>query len=539
MPLQPVVIRSQPGIKRDGTKFEGNFYVDGQWCRFQRGLPRKMGGYRALQDRLDGIARGMHIHNHSGFVYVHIGTKDGVFRFRLNQNGLSSIVTNRTDPAYVSNANANWVFDVAFNTTTNQNEILAHVAYDIEDISSDANGALYRGFDNGTAPLSLESDVTVSGGIVALAPYVFAYGSDGFVQWSRAGYTDDWTGGDAGNARVTSQKIVKGLPLRAGAGNAPSGLFWSLDSVVRASYVGGAAVFNFDTITSQSSILSGKSVIEYDGLYFWCGVDRFLMFNGVVREVPNQLNLNWFYDNLNYAQRQKVFAFKVPRWGEIWWCYPRGSATECTHAVIYNVREETWYDTVLPNSGRSAGQYAQVFNSPLVIGVIDTETTQFRGVQNTELRITEDGNPRIINDPKGYVVWQHEYGTDEINGDQIRPVQSFFETADMSLLSGEQPQNMALRVEYIEPDFVQVGNMTVQITGRANAKSAEVTGDPQIIYATPTERQQQLVYFREIRREMRFRFESNTLGGSYQMGQVIAHVEPATGTVLGGNPGAF
>jgi hypothetical protein len=536
MPLQPIIIRPQPGIKRDGTKFEGNFYVDGQWVRFQRGLPRKMGGYRALQDRLDGIARGMHVHNHNGYTYVHIGTQDGVFRFRLNQNGLSSIVTNRTDPTYVSNANANWMFDVAYNTTTSQNEILAHVAYDIEDISSDANGALYRGFDNGTAPLSLENEVTVSGGIVALAPYVFAYGSDGFVQWSRAGYTDDWSGGDAGEARVTSQKIVKGLPLRAGAGNAPSGLFWSLDSVVRATYVGGAAVFNFDTITSQSSILSGKSVIEYDGLYFWCGVDRFLMFNGVVREVPNQLNLNWFYDNLNYAQRQKVFAFKVPRWGEIWWCYPRGSATECTHAVIYNVREETWYDTVLPNTGRSAGMYAQVFNSPLVIGVIDTETTQYRGVQNSELRITEDGNPRIINDPKGYVVWQHEFGTDEINGDQIRPVQSFFETADMSLVAGEQPQNMAIRIEYLEPDFVQAGNMTVQVTGRANAKAAEVTSDPQTIYATPTEKQQQLVYFREIRREMRLRFESNTLNGNYQMGQVIAHIEPATGTILGENP---
>jgi hypothetical protein len=45
-----------------------------------------------------------------------------------------------------------------------------------------------------------------------------------------------------------------------------------------------------------------------------------------------------------------------------------------------------------------------------------------------------------------------------------------------------------------------------------------------------------LVYFREIRREMRFRFESNTLGGNYQMGQIIAHIEPATGTVLGENP---
>ena len=30
MPLQPVIVRSEAGIKRDGTKFEGNFYVDGQ-----------------------------------------------------------------------------------------------------------------------------------------------------------------------------------------------------------------------------------------------------------------------------------------------------------------------------------------------------------------------------------------------------------------------------------------------------------------------------------------------------------------------------
>jgi hypothetical protein len=277
-------------------------------------------------------------------------------------------------------------------------------------------------------------------------------------------------------------------------------------------------------------------VIEYDGLYFWCGVDRFLMFNGVVREVPNQLNLNWFFDNLNYAQRQKVFAFKVPRWGEIWWCYPRGTATECTHAVIFNVREETWYDTELPNSGRSAGVYAQVFNSPLVIGVVDTEIVQYRGAQNTELRITEDGQPRIINDPKGYVVWQHEYGTDEINGSEIRPVKSYFETADMSLLTGEQPQNMAIRLEVLEPDFVQAGDMTVEVTGRANAKAAEVTSAPQTIYATPQTKQQQLVYFREIRREMRLKFESNTIGGNYQMGQVIAHVEPATGTILGENP---
>ena len=106
----------------------------------------------------------------------------------------------------------------------------------------------------------------------------------------------------------------------------------------------------------------------------------------------------------------------------------------------------------------------------------------------------------------------------------------------MSLIASEQPQNMALRVDYLEPDFVQAGDMTVQITGRANAKSAEVTSDPQTIYATPTEKQQQLVYFREIRRELRFRFESNTIGGNYQMGQVIGHIESATPRRPGAGP---
>ena len=38
----------------------------------------------------------------------------------------------------------------------------------------------------------------------------------------------------------------------------------------------------------------------------------------VVREIENTLNVNWFFDNLNGAQRQKVFGFKVPRFGEIW-----------------------------------------------------------------------------------------------------------------------------------------------------------------------------------------------------------------------------
>ena len=61
MATQPVVVRSQAGIKRDGTRFEGDFYVDGQWVRFQRGLPRKIGGYKVINRYLSEISRGLKI----------------------------------------------------------------------------------------------------------------------------------------------------------------------------------------------------------------------------------------------------------------------------------------------------------------------------------------------------------------------------------------------------------------------------------------------------------------------------------------------
>jgi len=146
--------------------------------------------------------------------------------------------------------------------------------------------------------------------------------------------------------------------------------------------VGGAArtfYWRYDIISSQSSILSSQSVIEYDGIYYWCGVDRFLLYNGVVKEIKNNFNQNYFFDNLNYQQRQKVWAQKVPRFGEIWWFYPSGDSVECNDAVIYNVREDVWYDAGgALGARRTAGFFSQVFKYPINAGEdLTTQTTLF------------------------------------------------------------------------------------------------------------------------------------------------------------------
>ena len=303
------------------------------------------------------------------------------------------------------------------------------MAPNLNCICNSEGGQLFYGDEFGTAPLTEITNFppiySVTGGVVALHPYTVAFGNDGFVMWSTPGDPTDFTGTGAGNAYVTGQKIVRGMPLRGGPGNSPSGLLWSADSLIRMSYTGDAtAAFQFDTISAQSSILSAQSAIEYDGIFYWIGTDRFLMFNGVVREVENNMNINFFFDNLNYSQRQKVFAMKVPRFGEIWWCFPKDDSLEPNHAIIFNVRENTWYDTPLPNGGRSAGLFPAVFRKPLMTGVLPTFTdTTERITEGDDVRITEDGAIRVTEDSEvpQYRFWVHEVGTDEIDG----PVRSY------------------------------------------------------------------------------------------------------------------
>jgi hypothetical protein len=535
-----VQIRSQPGIKRDGTKFEGDNYVDGQWVRFQRGLPRKIGGYRAISKYLREVSRAMHEFTQNNLTYVHSGSANLVERFYIDNGFNTSVITNRTPSTLATDPNNMWQFDAIAAPGLGGMQLVAQVAPNLECICNANGGQLFFGNLFATTPLqpitNLPAGYSATGGVVVLHPYTFIFGNDGYVAFSVAGDPTDYTSLGSGAANIASQKIVRGIALRGGPGNSPSGLFWSADALVRASFIGGAPVFQFDTISTQSSILGANTVIEYDGIFYWVGTDRFLMFNGVVREVPNNLNLNYFFDGLNQSQRQKVFAMKVPRYGEIWWCYPRGDAIEPSHAVIYNIRENTWYDCELPNGGRSAAVSPTVFPKPIMTGVVPSiASDQVRVTEADDTRITEtDDNVRVTEDSgvDQYRLWVHEVGVDDIDGLNLQPVLSYFETADMSLPVTNQ-ENKALQVLMIEPDFVQSGDMTMQVTGRANAKAPEVSTEPHTIYETPPTPQDQVIYFKTQRRELRFRFESNTLGGDYQMGLVLAHVQPGDGTVIG------
>jgi hypothetical protein len=521
---------------------------------------------------------------------------------------------------------------------------------------------------NASVTLTFDNQIDVSGGVVVLHPYIFVYGNNGLIRNNSAGNASDWVSSDSNQTNVASTKIVKGLPLRGGS-NAPSGLFWSLDSLIRVSYAptnigiantadyGETLYWRYDIISSQTSIMSSQSVIEYDGIYYWCGVDRFLLYNGVVKEIPNSMNQNYFFDNLNYAQKQKIYATKVPRFGEVWWFYPRGDSEECNDAIIYNIRENCWYDAGLSiGSQRSAGYFSQVFPYPInmdwnvntedaiashptinnagsgytngtyynvsltgsvtgtgatanivVAGGVVTSVTMVNkgsgyslgdaltqeiavvtgsvsgtvmtvtavtsgklyvgqyvtgagitagtrisafssgsggiGTYIVDLSSTATGSITITSQfiPAGtnfqivlsatdlqnlVSLYQHEVGTDAIVSNEPLAIQSYFETNNLGWVQGGPAQQSAeganywLRLERVEPDFIQNGNMNLYVTGRPYAQAEDDTSPP-YTFAPNTHK----IDMKEQRRELRLKFESNVVGGNYQLGYLLLNAD--------------
>lgn len=414
---------TKPGVQRDGTVFDMNFYTSGKWVRFQRGRPRKVGGYAVISDQLTGPSRGVWVNPSNGFTQIFSGYNNGLQALSVDNNGVGAGVTNYTLNNFTASNLNLWQFDGFYDVGgAGVASILAHPGQNLAQIDAIANTPVLIGDINGTtlsqigsfsttnsylnstvdvtvpttnsligagqsvtgtgipsgttvvssalangalaavavtgiagqcsctstsglfvgqsvtvsgtntgsatgitsgvtyyiiatnyattftlsatsggsaitttagtttgliftignyqkvtlsaaattsgaSTLTFNNNVSVSGGVVTLHPYVFVYGNNGLIKNCAAGNAQDWVSTDANEVNVATGKIVQGLPVRGGS-NAPSGLFWSLDSLIRVSYIGGTGTppqyWRYDIITSQSSILSSQSAIEYD-----------------------------------------------------------------------------------------------------------------------------------------------------------------------------------------------------------------------------------------------------------------------------------
>lgn len=466
-----------PGIQRDGTTFQSEYCTDGQWIRFQRGKVRKIGGMKGATT-IFGAER---VTNLAIFPW---GNGKEILIFVCSEQGLAAQINS---PGWVFVANNNllnaaflptvlWETETVIDTGSNKAFIVfmkTNNALDItqnsaseffrKEINQALNGPVEQNALQGVKPL-------INGGLCFAAPYLFIYGSNGLVQYSTSNDPFVFTGGDSGSINISTDKVIFGRPIRGGS-NSPSLLFWTLSSVVRVTNIGGDAVlFKNDVISTSSSILSSKCVVEYDGLFFWPGTDRFFVYNGIVQEMDNRMNLNYFYDNIDMERRQQVFGIKNTKYGEIWWFYPvRGVAGANSRAIVYNKRENFWYDTAI---SRTAGVFSPDFGFMSTYG------------------------PALVNPNGENNLWRHEFGVvqDEAagGGHNVAPIPSSFTTPIFSWVAfppkpnrGSMPSQFINRwvdLQRIEPDFVTTAGVPdrfeVLVNTQEYAQSPIVTTAP-------------------------------------------------------------
>lgn len=459
----------RPGIKRDGTVFQADDYTDGVWCRFQRGDPKKMGGYRSIFSSLTGIYRGMIAQPSGGVNYLFAGNAFGIDVFTTGltysqgsgpftatilpgsvkvplvsysspdfvvSGDVTSVFTAgvtvileqtttateytvlsssfatpdttvtltttftetptdvwiTTDPVFIPDPIDGpyrnlWQFDAQYSPVGSTLNILAHPGLNLANIDNgqttqvligsitpdNTNTWYFTGLSDSLGQNPTYQPISVDGGVCSLYPFIFVYGSNGYIANNNVDLNVygtqnfyDWNGAIANQTNAAASKIVRGMPMRGGT-NSPSGLFWATDSLIRVSFTGAAPLYwRYDIVSNQTSVMSSSSFVEMDGIFFWMGVDRFYMYNGQVAVLPNDKNVNYLFNNINYEQRQKVWATKVPRYNEIWFFYPRGTSTECSDAIIYNVKDKLWYDAgQAEGSRRSCGYTTEIFPTPI------------------------------------------------------------------------------------------------------------------------------------------------------------------------------
>jgi len=224
----------QAGIKRDGTNFASRNWIDGQWVRFQRSLPRKMGGYKQLVNNLPNVPRKIFIFPNSPNFNVYIADYATVKYLTIDQFGNvvgAPTLQDRTPVPFAANLNNNWKFDTMYSNISNSSVIITHAAQSMSAIDNTVETPIYYGDSLAITPF-VPTGVSVSGGITVLHPFLFMFGNYGDVKWSFPG--DPTTVMD--DARVTGSKIVAGFPTRGG-NTSPAGLLWSLDSLIRVTQV--------------------------------------------------------------------------------------------------------------------------------------------------------------------------------------------------------------------------------------------------------------------------------------------------------------
>lgn len=416
-----------PGLFRIGTEYQSasRFYEANLW-RWADGFSGPVGGWDQLgASTVTGTARGMHGWvDLSGVSHAAIGTEQALYN--ISSAGTLTEITPSgwTD----TSAEAAWSLD-------NAGQQLFAV--------NDEDGTIYSWVPGDVSAASLTNAPTASSLIVTDERILMAFAADGdprAIAWCDVETFTSWTPSTtnaAGDFPLQSGGELQGaVKIRGGV------LIGTTEDVHLARYLGRPLIYGFDRQGSNCGWISRQACVSLDDIAVWMGPDDFFIWNGGVSAIPCEIKEDVFGSayaptrGMNRAKKHLIRSVHVAEHSEIWWMYPKGSATENSHVAVYNYAERTWnLHTLVRLCGipRGAG-----FGYVLMVG--------------------SDGK-----------VWQHEKGSTRTGAGTI-----YAKSGPLQLGKGDA----IMYGRYIYPDEGSAGDVTTYIHTRFYPNGSETSNGP-------------------------------------------------------------
>ena len=369
MALTP--LKPPPGAWRNGTRYEakGRWY-DVNLVRWTNGRLRPVGGWQrfSLDPVTTPIRGGITWRDNDQFRWLALGSADKLY---IHDGSELLDVTpavfdeGRVDSLYGLGWGAGAYGGAAYGTARTSSGIILDAATWSFDLFgerllgvSSGDGRLYQ-WDpaqfGAVAPGQLATVVTNAptlnaAVLVTEERHVVLLGAGGNprrIAWCDQEDLTDWTPTATNTAGdldvVTPGKLVRGVRYRNEA------LVFTEADLHLLRYVGPPFVYGLEQVGDANGLIGPNAVLTLGDRVVWMGENAFWSYDGVVRQIPCDVN-DYVFSDINVLQGAKIAAGHNSEFGEIWWFYPTANSVENNRYVVWSYREGWWSFGQLPRT---------------------------------------------------------------------------------------------------------------------------------------------------------------------------------------------
>jgi hypothetical protein len=314
------------------------------------------------------------------------------------------------------------------------------------------------------------------------------------IRWSNQESLVDWVPSAVNQAG--SLRLSHGSQIIAVQQTRQEVLVWTDSALFSLQYLGPPLVWGSQILADNTSIVGPNATAIASSKTYWMGVDKFYVYDGVVKTLRCDLR-RYIFNDINKYQNFQIFAGTNEGFNEVWWFYCSEDSTTINRYVVYNYAEDIWYygtmaRTAWSDSGIRAYPQAATYN---------------------------------------YNIVDHEYGVDDDETSTTLPIEAYIESAEFDIEDG---QNFGF-VWRMVPDLTFDGStaatpqVTMTMYGMNGSGSGFNTEAAKAVARTSTvtiEQFTNIIYTRIRGRQMIMKIGSNGVGTTWQLGAPRIDIRP-------------